>query len=205
MYYIVVTPPPLSPLPSLLLTIPLSLLWYDTGQLAKEQTRRRAREWSLRTLRTHREALLREEREEVERQRHLLAETRRMEEEERRHEMINHALSCDAKWAQHEHDTQSLRNQSRFDSAELKWLPRFDKDNPAAPTREHPHSWRLHAYGGKHGNLPIEKQAAVQVRHSIWCWRRFSLLCVVGDGSSCACHYGVCGWLDIYCVIRCIM
>lgn len=73
------------------------------------------------------------------------------------------ALSTDKFWVQHEKNSQSIRNQYKSDLFELKTYPKFSRDNPMKPIREHPHSWRLAPFGGVDGNMPLEKDAASKV------------------------------------------
>jgi hypothetical protein len=143
------------------------VLWIDG--LAKEQVRRRAREWSIRTLKTHREAVIREENEEADRLRQEEIDRRKVEEEETRNRILNEAMSVDADWVAQEKHTQDVRSKTKFDMAELKWMPKFDLNNPATAEREHKYSWKLKSFGGRNGDLPIEPQASVQVRSLLRC------------------------------------
>lgn len=156
----------------LIFLLDILLSWFadDTDGLAVEQVRRRAREWSIRILKTHREALIREENEELERLRQEEAERRRIEEENASNRLINEAMALDADWVAQEKRTQDVRNKTKFDMAELQWMPRFDMNNPAKPDREHQHSWKLKSFGGQNGDLPIEPQAVIQVSY----WRMLS-------------------------------
>jgi hypothetical protein len=77
--------------------------------------------------------------------------------------LIHTALSTDKYWLQQEKRTQLVRNQYKDDLIELKTYPKFTRENPMMPVREHPHSWRLTPYGGKDGMMPIEKDAVSKV------------------------------------------
>jgi hypothetical protein len=142
----------------------LVLITLPTGQIAKERVRRRVREWSIRALKCQREGYLREEQ-----QRKTIEEETKREEMRQKylHEqthMIHTALSTDKYWIQQEKKTQLIRNQYKDDLHELKTLPKFTRENPMKPVREHPHSWRLTPYGGKDGRMPIERDAVSKVR-----------------------------------------
>mmetsp|Transcript_6180 Transcript_6180/g.9319 ORF Transcript_6180/g.9319 Transcript_6180/m.9319 type:complete len:639 (+) Transcript_6180:56-1972(+) len=133
-----------------------------TGRLAKEQVRRRAREWAMRALKTQREGYAQEKREEQQIEEAIAKDMAFQEEQEEKNKTLNLALSVDKSWVQHEDMTQRTRNKNRFDYAELKWMPRFGPSNPCPPVREHPHSWRLTAYGGKGGDLPVDPVAVTK-------------------------------------------
>jgi hypothetical protein len=82
---------------------------------------------------------------------------------ESKNQMIRTSLSTDKYWLQQEKSAQLIRNQYKTDLVELKTYPKFSRENPMKPVREHPHSWKLIPYGGKDGKMPIDKDAASKV------------------------------------------
>lgn len=92
---------------------------------------------------------------------------------ESRNQMIHTSLSTDKYWLQQEKGAQLVRNQYKVDLVELKTYPKFSRENPMKPLREHPHSWKLIPYGGKDGKMPIDEDAASKVY--LYCAILFSL------------------------------
>jgi hypothetical protein len=61
----------------------------------------------------------------------------------------------------HEKGTQQERNKKRYDGACLKFKDPYTRENPVAPTLEHPHSWKLAGYDAN--GLPASKEASTEV------------------------------------------
>jgi hypothetical protein len=150
-------------LPPSLLTLPPLPPLPLSGQISLERVRRRVKEWSIRALKCQREGYLREEQHRRDLEEQQRQEELKQQQLQSRNHMIHTALATDKYWLQQEKGAQLIRSQYKSDLVELKTYPKFSRDNPMKPLREHPHSWKLVSYGGKDGNMPIDRDAASKV------------------------------------------
>ena len=136
--------------------------------IATEVKRRRAREFAIRALKSHREGKIREEKE-AEAQRRKEEKRRALEEAKRKHaEMIAKAASHDRKWLMQEVRADRKRLDATTDLTHLQSQPEYSLQNPFPALREHPHSWKLTPF---HNGIPVTTSAVIQVIGG--CCRKF--------------------------------
>lgn len=129
-------------------------------ELSVKRLHRRAKEWSIRALKSLREGYIREEQERQEATSRILRQRAEAARREAQQQALHAALHCDQRWKKQEQRTQQQRSSKRDDLAGLNFQLPFSRDLPAEPSREHHHSWQLAAFSPS--GLPLCGSAAAE-------------------------------------------